>query len=75
MSDFFFSFLPKDLAELDLRVMVNDVEPYEDFSTTQIPLRDLNGDIALRATFVSYNTNIPKNLFHDCKLNQDFKSN
>lgn len=55
--------------------MVNDVEPYEDFSATQIPLRDLNGDIALRATFVSYNTNIPKNLFHDCKLNQDFKSN
>lgn len=60
---------------MDLRVMFIDVEPYEDFSATQIPLRDLNGNIALRATFVRYNTNIRKNLFYDCKLNQNFKSN
>ncbi|KAF5922366.1 hypothetical protein HPG69_009406 [Diceros bicornis minor] len=31
-------------------------------------------DITLRATFVNYNTNIPKNLLYDGKLNQDFKT-
>lgn len=48
--------------------MVNDVKPYEDFSATQIPLRNLNGDTAVRATFVSYNTNISKISFMTANL-------